>query len=126
MESVFFLAQTLGFTLVIITLSLLLNPKKIKNIINSAKNDNYLFCFGAVRVFLGVVMLLNYNSWDFSWKMLITILGWLLLLSGIFLLYLPHIAIKLITKLEEKNWISSILTGIILLGCALIYFSFTA
>ncbi len=81
---------------------------------------------GMVRVVLGVAMLLSYHAWDNSWKIIITLLGWLLVISGIGLLYFPKMAANMIAKLENKNWISAVLFVVILFGCFLVYMGFNA
>ena len=81
---------------------------------------------GIVRVVLGIAMVLTYNVWDMSWKTIISILGWLLLLSGAGLLFLPQLVEKAIAKLRNSDILSIVLTCIVLLGCVLIYFGFTA
>lgn len=125
MKTVNFLAQLWGFSLVIISLSLLINPKRAKNILYVIEDEGALLLHGIMRVILGVAMVLTYNVWDISWKLIITILGWLLLLSGTGILFIPSWIAKIIAKIKNGDLIPIGLTFLVLLGCALIYFSFT-
>jgi len=125
MATVNFLAALWGFSLIIIPLSLLVRPKHLKNLLRLMENETSLFLHGVLGVVLGLAMVLNYNIWEVNWKVIITVLGWLLLISGSVLLFVPSPVLKLITKFKQSNLVSLILTIIVVLGCFLIYFSFT-
>ena len=124
MQTVNFLAQLWGFSLVIIALSLLLKPARAKYILQMMESEHALFLHGVIRLVLGVAMLLDYNTFDYSWKIVMTILGWLLLISGAGLLYMPKKAVQMIIKLKNSDWISTVLIIVILFGCFLISASF--
>ena len=126
MLTVNFLAQLLGFSMVIISLSLLIRPKNIQNILQLMDSETALFIHGIIRVIVGIAVLLSYNAWNASWKIVITILGWLILISGIGLLFMPSLAEKMVVKLKTSEWTSFIFIAVLILGCALVYFGITA
>lgn len=126
MDTLHFLAQLWGFSLVIVSLSLLVNSQKVKKLLQLIEGENASFLHGVIRVVLGVAMVLTYNVWDTSWKVMITLLGWLLLASGIALLFVPSLISKMIARLKATDLPLIILTFLVLLGCVLIYFGFVA
>ena len=121
MEIVNFLAELFGFSLVIIPLLFLINPSHTEKILELMEKEISLILHGMVRVVLGITILLSYNIWDNSWKTIITILGWLMLVSGALLLFSPQTVAGLIKKLKNKGWIPFMLVIVILFGCLLIY-----
>ena len=122
MEIVNFLAQFWGFSLVIISLALLVNSKYIEYAIQLMEDHKNVLVFGIVNVMLGIAFVLLYSVWDSSWRVIITILAWLVTLRGIVCLFSPHFIKKGIEKAKShKDWFPYILVGFIILGCSLIY-----
>jgi len=123
MEIVNFLALVWGFSFIIISLAFLISPKNIEYMLQLMQERNNAFIFGMVNVMLGVALILSYNTWDLSWKVIITLLGWVVLTRGIVCLYFPE-AIKKIIELKikiYKDWFSVVFTACAVLGCALVY-----
>src|SRR3989344_7342828 len=113
MEIVNFLALVWGFSFIIISLAFLISPKNIEYMLQLMQERNNAFIFGMVNVMLGVALILSYNTWDLSWKVIITLLGWVVLTRGIVCLYFPE-AIKKIIELKikiYKDWFSVVFTA---------------
>ena len=125
METVNFLASLWGFSMVIIALSLLIQPKKAKDILQMLEKEHVLFLHGVIRIVLGTAMLLNYNIFDNSWKVILTVLGWLLLITGAAFLFSPQKVAYIFSTVRNKDLVSPILLSITLLGCFLVYAGFS-
>jgi len=121
METVNFIATLWGSSLVIVALSLILNPSKMKDVLHALEGDSALFFHGVLRVVLGVAILLNYSAFDNSWKILVVLFGWMLLATGILFIYLPKKAKEIIGFLRKSEFLSIIILILVLLGCFLIY-----
>lgn len=126
MELSNFLANIFGLSIIAVSLSLLLYPKNIKKIFDSMQNEITLFVTGIISFIIGITMVLTHNVWVYDWRIIVTILGWAILIKGIIRLFLPEFVIKMGKKMVNNQWIPSILVVEIILGCVLIYFGFTA
>ena len=122
MEIVNFLAELWGFSLIIICFSLLIVPENIENIFKLAKDGKILVLIGIINVVLGIALVLTYHVFDSSWRIIITLLGWLVVIRGWLILFMPGIIRKIVAKFESNTDLFSIvMVGAILFGCALIY-----
>ena len=126
MELSNFLANIFGLSIIAVSLSLLLYPKNKKKIFDSVQNETILFSTGIISFVIGTAMILSHNIWTYDWRVIVTLLGWVILIKGIIRLFLPELAIKMAQKMVNNKWIPSILVAEVILGCVLIYFGFTA
>ena|SRR3989344_8189071 len=122
MTTINFLAQLMGFSMVIIALSFLINPKNISKIFEFAGREGFVIASGMVASVVGVAVLLTYHVWDQSWKSTITIMGWLILLSGILRLLFPNFVLKIMRVFVSRpEELSPIFLLVVFLGCALVF-----
>ena len=127
MEIVNFLALLWGFILVIIPLSFLVNSKNTKTIFHIVEDEKMLLLIGMISTILGIVSIVTYNIFDKSWQILITLLGWIILIKGIVLLFTPKIIVNLYRRFGEDNILIPIkLLLTIIIGCFLLFMGFTA
>src|SRR3989344_7945247 len=87
MELSNFLANVFGISIIAVSLSLLSYPKIIKKIFESMQNETTLFFTGVVSFVIGISMILTHNIWVYDWKVIVTILGWAILLKGVIRLF---------------------------------------
>lgn len=126
METVNFLAQLWGFSLVIISLSFLINRENIKNIFQIVKNETTIILSGGIAVILGVASILTYNVWDIGWGVIITILGWATLLKGMIRLFFPNFVLRVLKSYENKTgWFPFFFLLLLFVGCFLVYMGFS-
>lgn len=125
MQVVNFLASIFGLSFIVTGLSLLISQKEVKKIIEKFENEITLFFYGILTFVIGVAMLLNYNVWTRDWKLIITVMGWLAVLKGLVMLFIPEMTIKYLKKIKDCACLSYCLVGVVILGCVLIYFGFT-
>ena len=58
--------------------------------VNTLKPDDIsVLIAGVFALVMGVVQVVGYNSWTFDYRGLITLLGWVALLKGIAILFVP-------------------------------------
>lgn len=126
MDAVHFLAELWGFSLIIVSLAFLVNPKNIKHVMAMAEDEKVLLLVGIINVVLGVALVLTYHVFDTSWKTTITLLGYLVLARGGIILFLPKTIKNIIAKVKENhNWIEAIFVVAVILGCVLVYLGLT-
>ncbi len=94
------LAQIFGILLAVTGLSMLVNKKSMSAALTEAgQNQGFLWMLGFVALMMGAVFVVLSNVWNGgNMALVVTIIGWLILLKGIFILWFPSAAGSLYRK----------------------------
>lgn len=120
-----YLAELWGITIVVVSLALLMRLKRLEGLFTEVKNEATMFFWGIVSLVIGIAMVLIHNVWVSDWRVVITILGWLTLVKGLDVLFLPQHMRKRWLKMENWKWVV-ILVFLQFIGLALTYLGLTA
>ena len=127
MENTALLAQFLGLFSVILALSMLAQRKMVVHIMKDVlKNRSTTYLIGILEVVGGLLLVLNHAVWDSALTTAVSVLGWLLLIEGVFYLFTTQKLIKSIIKMLDNYkayYISSLLYFIF--GVYLVYAGFS-
>ena len=94
MDRSLFLARLLGPTFVAVALGMLINLGTYERMIAEALHLGILFYLsGLLSLLAGLAIVNLHNRWQMDWRVIITVLGWLMTIGGIFRIVLPQIAI---------------------------------
>jgi hypothetical protein len=94
MDSSFFLAKLMGPTFVVIALGMLLNLNMYETMIADALHPGVLFYLtGLLSLLAGLTIVNLHNRWQGDWRVIITVLGWLMTIGGIMRIVLPQFAV---------------------------------
>jgi len=78
------IAGLIGPTLMAIAASLLLNLGTMPALVEQASHDPALIYMSGILIFVaGLAIVRAHNRWTLGWTVLVTIVGWLALFSGI-------------------------------------------
>ena len=122
-----FLAEFWGFSMVIVSMAFLAYPRYSGQVIKAIEEEKNVIICGILNVMAGIALILLYNVWDKSWKVIITIIGWLVLVRGIICLFSPHIIKKILEKVKaHSDRLPALFAGGVILGCVLIYLGATS
>ena len=90
MQPVVFIARLVGPLFVVLGLGCLINQTVYADMIGQAVLVPVMIYLSGLMSFLaGVAMLNGYHGWTADWRIIITILGWLLVIAGIIRIVLP-------------------------------------
>lgn len=88
MEQTLFLAQFLGTFSIILAVVIILRRKLVVHVVEDfLKNRTLAFVVGILEVVAGLLLVLNHSAWNGTLETAISVLGWLLLLEGLFYLF---------------------------------------
>jgi hypothetical protein len=118
-----YLGQLWGITIVVVSFTLLINPDRLDKLVREMENEAAMFFGGIITLIIGVAMVLAHNIWVLDWRLSLTLLGWLSILKGLDILFLPKRMKKRWAKTENKHW-RLIFLFLLILGLTLIYFGF--
>lgn len=92
----FLYAQILGITFITAGLTLLLEKKLMREVLKGLiSNRTLIYVLGVIDLILGLVIVLTHNIWQGpTLLVVVTIMGWLLLIKGILRMMLPTSFIK--------------------------------
>jgi hypothetical protein len=81
-----------GWYLIITAIVGIVRFKHMKKVIAGLKSSDsiMLFIFGAYELILGLLIVTSYNIWEWSPKLIITLIGWGALIEGVALMALPR------------------------------------
>lgn len=127
MDHSIFLARVLGFYLVITGLICLMRRAHVQKIMVDFINDRALIFFsGCINVAIGLLIVLSHNVWRADWRVVITLLGYLVLVKGILRMWLDGERVKG----RIRQWVARphllIYVGVIclIIGIFLVYHGF--
>lgn len=124
MNTLNFVAELWGIFMVVVPLSLLINQGLIKKIFAFVDDELVMFFGGMLTFIIGVASVLSYNVWSANWGLIITIFGWIAILKGIMLLFIPAWSRKINDKMKDKEWMPYLLLVAIFIGLFLVYAGF--
>jgi hypothetical protein len=85
-----FLAKLLGPFFAVVGISVLVNAAAFRGIVKEFLNSpGLIFLTGLVTLPAGLAIVLTHNVWVANWPVLITIVGWLGVISGVARVFAP-------------------------------------
>ena len=116
METSIFLAKVIGLFGAISTLAIIFCYKiHLEMEGNAAKSPSMIYLSGYLFLILGILITVSHQVWTPDWRIIITILGWLILLKGVMRILFPDTIKNLIEKKksDKRFLLAEIVTFII-------------
>lgn len=91
MDISIFLARIMGLVFVIVGLATFFKREYVREVIKDfIDHSGLMFVSSTFNIILGLLIVLNHNIWELSWKGLITVLGYLILIRGLLHMFVPE------------------------------------
>ena len=92
MQTSIFLAKLIGPVMIVIGLVVLIHQEEFRKLSQEFIGSRaLLFLSGLVMLPAGIAILIVHNVWRLDWRVLITILGWLMTIGGAIRLLAPRV-----------------------------------
>ena len=118
-------SQILGIVLTVSGLSLLFNKKGVTSLVEDlTRNQGLLWLLGFFALVMGAVLVGLNKVWSSGVQLLVTIIGWLTLIKGAFILLFPNTAVSLSKKWNNAGLFAFSGLGALVLGLILLYVGF--
>jgi hypothetical protein len=126
MQASIFLAKLLGPILLIAGIAMLVNRKGLDAIGQELlRSPLLLLLLGIIDLAIGLAIALTHNVWVADWRLIITLLGWLLMVRGAVRVLIPDQVKPLGAKfLKSPNAVTGSLAVTTALGLVLSYFGY--
>jgi hypothetical protein len=122
-----FLARLLGPLLLAVGVGILINPKPFHAMVGEIlRSLTLVYLFGLFDFAGGLAIVLVHNVWAANWRVLITLIGWLMLIRGAVRILAPEAIMGFAAKaIRNKQLIpvSGVVTSV--LGLVFCYFGYT-
>jgi hypothetical protein len=127
MQASVFIAKLLGPILLVAGIAMLINRKELDAIAHELlRSPLLLLLLGIIDFAIGLAIVLTHNVWVADWRLIITLLGWALMVRGAVRMLIPRQAKALGTKLlKNTTVICASLGATIALGVVLSSFGYT-
>lgn len=104
MQSAMCLASVFGPLLMILGLWMLFYYENMIKMFTTLKNvPSVLFLLGFINLLLGLTILTQNNTWEWSLFVMLTVLGWVYFIRGLLIFFVPQLFIKL--SAGSQNWL---------------------
>ena len=128
MQASIFLARLLGPLLLLQGAGLLANPRVFRTIASEVIGSvTLVYLFGLIDLAAGLAIVLTHNVWTANWRVLITLIGWLMLIRGVLRSLIPDTVMGYAKRLIRNERVY-LVSGVVLtiLGLVLCYFGYVA
>ena len=90
MSTSVFLAKLLGPFFAVVGISVLMNADAFRAIVKELlKSPSLIFLTGLITLPAGIAIVLTHNVWVADWPVLVTLIGWLAVISGVARIFAP-------------------------------------
>ena len=104
METSLFLAKLIGPILVIAGVGLLLNRDTYRTAVEQIVNSwALIFVMGALDFAGGLAIALTHNVWAWNWPVIITLIGWLMIVRGALRILFPQAVADLGARILARS-----------------------
>jgi hypothetical protein len=120
-----FLAKLIGLYFLILAVLFLFRKRQIESSCKEVVSSKGILSVSAeISLLFGLVIVIDHSIWEYSWRGLITVLGYLMILKAVMRFAFPDKVKKMATKIMGKGyWVALII--MIIIGVYLTYCGFT-
>lgn len=121
-----FLAKVVGIYLILVGLAYAVNMNSLNQAFTvMISNAPLMYIAGFFTLIIGLLMVVGHNIWEWSWRVIITIIGWIVLLKAIILIAFPHLLYSFtMAFVQNHSWAYVTIIFDIVIGIILCYFGF--
>jgi len=126
MQTSIFLARLIGPVMALVGISLLMNETAFRKMaMEFLRSPALIFFSGMILMPAGLAVVLNHNVWVLNWPLIITLLGWIAVISGAMRVFAPDRALKIGKKAIASKEITTVAAAFwLVIGAVLCYFGF--
>ena len=125
MATSIFLARLIGPVMALVGVSVLANEAAFRKLAQEfLRSPALIFLSGMILMPAGLAVVLNHNVWVANWPVIITLLGWIAVISGAVRVFAPDRATKLGKNFLTYNFTMAAAAFWLIVGAALCYFGF--
>ena len=126
MQTSIFLARLIGPVMALMGISVIVNELAFRKLAQEfLRSPALIFMSGIILMPAGLAVVLNHNVWVLDWRIIVTLLGWIAVISGAFRVFAPDRATKIGKKaLNRKDYILAAAGFWLVVGAVLCYFGF--
>jgi hypothetical protein len=125
MATSIFLARLIGPVMALVGVSVLANEAAFRKLAQEfLRSPALIFLSGMILMPAGLAVVLSHNVWVANWTVIITLLGWIAVISGAVRVFAPDRATKLGKKVLSYNFTMAAAAFWVIVGAALCYFGF--
>ena len=126
MSTSVFLARLIGPVMLVVGLAVFANPRGFRDMAEEFMASRALmFLSGLLLMPAGLAIVLTHNFWTADWRVLITLLGWLIAIGGALRLFGPLFVVKAGHAMLNKPYFTSIAAAIwVVLGLLFCFFGY--
>ncbi|HTM64249.1 MAG TPA: hypothetical protein VL360_07085 [Gammaproteobacteria bacterium] len=121
-----YLSKVIGIYLIIVSFAMFYNMDTFTSqVIDMMNNGPLLLFIGFVTVILGTLMVVSHNKWEMSWRVLVTIVSWIVFIKGICILFCAQSMTSMSSQFLANT--TAIYTALVIdfvLGLLFCYFGF--
>ncbi len=91
MDIIILVSKILGIYLVVSGLFILLKGKTVPHLLKDFfDHPATVYLTGIILIFLSSMYLIQYNVWDGTWRTIVTVFVWLVMLKGLVYIFFPR------------------------------------
>jgi hypothetical protein len=126
MRTSIFLARLIGPVMALVGISLLMNEAAFRKMATEfLRSPALIFFSGMILMPAGLAIVLSHNVWVLNWPVIITLLGWIAVISGALRVFAPDRALEIGKKAIASKQIITVSAAFwLVIGAVLCYFGF--
>ena len=126
MQTSIFLARLIGPVMALAGVSLLVNELAFRKMAQEfLRSPALIFFSGMILMPAGLAIVLSHNVWVLNWPVIITLLGWIAVISGALRVFAPDRALEIGKKAIASKQIITVSAAFwLVIGAVLCYFGF--
>ena len=106
MDLSLFLAKLIGVYLIIMSLFLFVRRDLLKTVASDLANNSALLAVtGALNLIFGLLIVFTHNIWEWNYKVLITLFGYLGVVAGLVRLFVPEWSKNMIRSMGDTAFV---------------------
>jgi uncharacterized membrane protein len=128
MQTSIFIAQLLGPAYMVVGLALLSRPQAFRVILREFIGSHVpVYLAGFIGLLTGLALVLVHNVWALDWRLIITLLAWVVLIRALVTIFWPEQIVSLGSKILENKRVFAVAgTANLIIGLVLCYFGYVA